>query len=101
VHRSVACDTGIVHQHLDRSEGSFDRFNTLGAGSEISDIEFEDGNASLFVEPVGRYIVAALIGGKDVASTFEPYRDRAANAAGSTRDHRHSTHALLPSFDCA
>ena len=70
--------------------------DTLGAGVEIGDIEFEDRDAGLFLEML-RCLVVAGIGRRDpITGILQGHRDRAADAARPAGDHRYPGHAFLP-----
>src|SRR5262249_48615739 len=61
VHRRIAGDSRVVDQPLDRaSELCLSRLYTPGTGVEISDIEFEHGNAGIRLEPLRRLLVAGI-----------------------------------------
>ena len=59
VQHGVARDAGIVDEHVDRAERAFDVLDAGGAGREIADIPFEDGDAGLGLELLRGLVIAA------------------------------------------
>src|SRR5271166_2918894 len=98
VHRRVARDAGIVDQDFDRPERRLDRLHAVRASGEIADVEFEDRKAGIVLELLRGLVVATVDRGDAIAGILERHRDRAADTARPTGDHRYPGHPLLPSL---
>ena len=92
----VARDAGIVDQHLDRADLVLDIDDALLAGDIVAHVPFKDRDLGFLLEGLGGVVVAAVIGGDLVAGLLQSLANGGADAARSTRDQSHPSHAFLP-----
>jgi hypothetical protein len=97
VEHGVARDAGIVNQHLDRTELSFDLFYALGAGLVRRYVPFEYRDAGLGLELLSGLVIAAIVGRNLITGRFQCFRDCRPDPTGSTSDQCNSRHGCFTS----
>src|SRR5262249_1840123 len=92
----VARDAGVVDQHLDGPDLVFDVDDPLLAGGVIAHVPFEDRDLGVLLEGLGGHVVAGVVDGDVVTGLLQRLGDRAADAARTSCDQSHPSHASPP-----
>ena len=97
----VAGDAGVVDEHVDRAELGLDLLHAFGAGIEIADVPFVDGDAGLGLELLRRRIIAGIARRDLVAGRFQRLADRSSDAPRTTRHQCNTCHIVFLPLDSA
>src|SRR5262249_42118042 len=100
LHGAVAGDAGIVDDDLDGTERGRHLLHARLAILEGRDIPFEDGDAGLFPERLGAFVIARIVGGDLVARLFKADGNRFTDAARAAGHHCHPCHVLALHTHC-
>jgi hypothetical protein len=98
VEGGVTGDAGIVDEHVDGTEICLDLLHAFGAGVEIADIPFVDGDAGLGLELLRRSVVAGIARRNLVAGRLQRLADRSSDAPRTTRHQCNTCHIVFPSL---
>ena len=96
MHGAVTGDTGVVYQHLDRSEVGLDRGDPAMDSVKIRYVELVGLDSGTFAEFCRGGVVSGIVGCHGVAGILELNTDVFPDSAGAACYESYSTHVMSP-----